>query len=241
MTIIRGVIVCAALSVAAFVLAMTGYAAEEQGAKPASNHPSAADKRAQDDFARQISCGVGHVGPPDALQLNTAFVELDRQLPNIPPEEADYLQREDTALLPQPASATKMSRYAALVSRPLYYAWKARRAFDRANIAVKAVYDPDHIPSGDWGSLQTLGVQLVPNPLRDEKADRIYRFIVSVAPVADAAAEITDFLNRDAWNANHLMTEQQRADVRLKIFAVPHYLEATLSCHFVSYVLDRRK
>jgi hypothetical protein len=137
--------------------------------------------------------------------------------------------------------ATKMSRYAALVSRRLYFAWKARRAFDRAQIAVKAVYDPDHIPMGDLGSLRTLGVQLIPKPFRDEKADRIYRLIVSIAPIADAVEAITDFLNWDGSNANQLMPEQQRADVRLRLFQAPILLQNALSCHLATYVLDGKR
>lgn len=227
--------------IAAFLLATTGYAAEHRGPPSSSAQPakplSATDKRALDDFARKISCGAEHHGPPDTTQLNIALMELDRLLPNIPPEEAAYLQREDAALLPQPSSAVMNARYAALVSRPLYYAWKARRAFDRANIATKAVYDPDHIPAADLQDMQTLGVQIVPNPFRDERADRIYRLIVSVAPIADAAEAIRNFLGS---NANQLMTDQQRSDVKLKAFALSYFLQNALSCHFATYVLDRK-
>lgn len=78
-------------------------------------------------------------------KTRVALQIIDTNLPNIPPEERAYLDRENNAmaaLAPGDALAAGR-RMQALESRPLYGAWQVRIALDQSTQAVNRTYEKD--------------------------------------------------------------------------------------------------
>lgn len=85
----------------------------------------------------------------DSLRNIAKFFELaDTALPNVPPEEAKYLEAENSAALRLYGNDTPSSnaRFAALYARPLYEVWEIRKSLDAARKSLQLILDTTGYP-----------------------------------------------------------------------------------------------
>jgi len=221
-------------------------------AEPSQTNGKAAASKQQDEFTLKVLCTKQ---PYESIEdLRKDLQTLDLALPNIPPDEAAYLAKEENSAGALDASDKASAedqliaarRFSALQSRRLYYAWQARNALAAALISEQAIFDPDHAPAVDLSGKPTGGVgpPMWAHSIGKEDADQIYRMIATITSVHVTSNAVREFLLNEQYRATagqkSLLTTKQWSDSSTAAYGSLYHLSAALGCAYMQYGMKHR-
>lgn len=218
-------------------------------AQPASGStasPTATANPLDAELDKAAMEGLCHVSISDSMRyLHTSLAYIDTALPNLTPEEASYLEREDRAadVLYQEESTSKnashaasSARYMALQNRRLYRLWLARKALSRAILSAQAI-DDEKGASKEF--MEHPPATVLPTDLfRREKADALYRMQSALYNLSDAQGSLREFMLSEAYRPASALTGDQGQKVAASAYLVMTYLTQAMNCQLAHLVLD---
>jgi hypothetical protein len=171
--------------------------------------------------------------------LTDALDEIDTILPNVPPEESSYLDREDRSIntLKKTDQPAAQARFSGLVRRRLYWAWKARRELADAMISVDYITGAHrkHDPPGS-------GLVLPPYMGYWRKGpDTLATMINAIQYMNFAAGNLREFLMSEDYRQDKLLTAQETQRIWMDLFSLDDDLRVAMQCQLAHIVLDKRE
>jgi hypothetical protein len=169
---------------------------------------------------------------------------FDTVLPNVTPEETDYLQREQKAVQKQYQDevaakrphAPSDARMTALANRRLYRVWLARKDLADAITSVNGIYDPK-TATQLWSDQRTTVMPLT-NLFRRDQPDTLNRMLRAAYYVDQAVGTLRDFYDFETYQRVPLLSPEQNQKFYALMLMVSNDLRDAMQCQLAHVVLD---
>jgi hypothetical protein len=221
--------------------------APQQPTSSPTSSPTPAANQFDVELDKAAMEGLCRLSVSDSMQaLHKSLSYLDTALPNLTPEEAAYLEREDKAAyaLYQDESTSKVpnhagsnARYGALANRRLYRVWIARKALARAILSVQAIDDLQGAYKA-FAERPSINTVLPSEMFRREKADVLYRMQSAVNNLSDAQGALREFMLSEGYRPAGVLTTDQSEKVVGSSGLVMFDLAQAMNCQLAHLALD---
>ena len=179
------------------------------------------------DYAR-LERACKNSGEELIAKLSQDLVRADQVLPNIPPEEAKYINDEGLAIKRIYRSkdqkyeySTLVERFSKLSSRPLYKVSNVRLALTNAKESLNKI------------SSSSTGNMYYPKSV---EADKLYRAIQATEPIATYVTEVAEFSRMDTPPG---MQNKQVVDLHGEAILMPGILQDFMICKLEKAMLNK--
>jgi hypothetical protein len=210
--------------------------------KPASEQASGTTLDAQFNAALDKGAMAGlcmHTAQESVDRVRKDLDYIDTVLPNVPPEESEYLQRENDAVdkLYRAEEAAKASngpssaRWSALTKRPLFNVWKARKDLAKAITSVDGIYDPQKARK-EWEDAKTT-VSPARVSFRREQPDTLLRMLDAANYVESAVVSLHEMPAPSGFAADQYLT------FIFRVSSVSGSLRWAMKCQLAHVVFDQ--